>query len=178
MLTPNKSRPIIDLEKELEQGGISQIHFDTRYQVLKEKQKFFGFSSPRRFWYAIGMPIMVLFFSLLFLNVSSLLPDRSIRKATRFASTIALFIALYFIIYVLWPGQDLPENIYYVSLVSVSVCATALGYFIVNNRFNLTLKIQKLIRFISVDTFVKYVKEEDKDDYLDDSFSVYDDITK
>lgn len=169
---------MIALEEKLEEGKVTQDYYDKNYPLLKEAQKFFGFSSPRRFWYAIGMPLMVLYFSLLFLSVVNLLPDKSIRKAIRFACTISLFIGLYFTIYVLWPGTDFPESLYYVSLLLMSLMATSMGYFLVNYRLSLTLKIRRLVRFITIEAFGKYVRKEDQEKYLDDSFEVYDDILK
>jgi len=178
MTFPKKSNEIIALEYKLEDGKISQPSFDEKIHVLKEEQKMFGFSSPRRFWYALGLPLTLFFFALLFLGIINMVMDKDIRKAIYFSSFILLFISVYHIVWVLWPGEDLPKNLYHLSIVLMSLTASVMANLLIRYRLNLQQRIEKLIHFISIDAYFKYVKQEDRPEYMKDSYDVYDDITK
>lgn len=178
MSFPKKSKSILALEQKFESGFISQYQYNEELPKLKEAQKVFGFSNSRRFWYAIGLPLTLFFFAILFLSLTELISEISMKKVCRFAALVLFFTSIYQIIWVLWPNQDLPKTAYHLSIITMSAMATFISHLLIKYRTGLKHKIGRLIRFISVDAYFKYINQEDRDEYLQDSFSVYDDITK
>ncbi len=173
---PKKSPAIKALQLQADQGAISDSSYREELTKLKEQQKMLGFSSPRRFWYAMGLPITLFFFATLFLVVMDLISDRGIRAAVRFSGFILFFIAVYHLVWVLWPGQDLPKNLYHLSIAAMAMSAAFLAFAIISHRKGLRAKIERLIRFISIDSYDKYIKVEDRPEYMKDSYEVYDEI--
>ena len=178
MLMQNESKEMTTLEIQLNDGEISKEYYDQTYPILKEKQKFFGFSSPRRFWYAMGTPITMLFFALLILTTAHLIGEQTVRKAIYFSSLILLFISTYHIVWVFWPRNDFPKNLYHLSIALMSISTTVVAILLLKYRLGLQSRIEKLIHFISIDAYFKYIKQEDKPEYMKDSYEVYDEIIK
>lgn len=178
ILYPKKSKQIVVLEKKLEQNLISKEFYDLELSTIKEEQKLFGFRDARMFWYAFGLPLTMFFFAVLFMFFTSLVSDPSMNIVGRFSAIILFFIASYHIIWILWPRQDLPKSLYHLSIVLIAALATCISLLLIRYKYGLKHKIGKLIRFISVDAYFKYIKQEDRETYIQDSFSVYDDITK
>lgn len=58
---PKVSSEIKSLNVRYDEGTISKSEFTIARKLLKEKYSVFGFSNMRRFVYAIGMPIALLF---------------------------------------------------------------------------------------------------------------------
>lgn len=178
MFFPHKSESILVLEKKYEQGAILKTQYDTQLVQLKAEQSFMGFTNARRFWYAAGMPTTMFFFAILFLIASEAIGDRNIRRAIRFSSLVFFLISVYQLVWVLWPGQDLPKSMYHLAIAVMSVIATIICYLLTRYKLGLKTKIERLIRFISIEAYFKYIKQEDRQEYLQDSFSVYDEISK
>ena len=178
MLFPKKSIEIVTLEAGYDNGEISETSYVERLEKAKEEQKLFGFSSVRRFWYAIGQPIALFYFSLIFLGFSSRITDNDLKKAARFSGGCMFFISTYYLIWVMWPNQDLPKSLYHLAIALMSMMGAITAVLINRYKSSLTHKIQRLIGFISFEIYNKYIEKKDRDEFIDDSFSVFDEITK
>ncbi len=176
MTLPKKSPALVALQLKADQGSLETTFYEKELAKLKEAQKMMGFSSPRRFWYAIGLPITLFFFATLFLLIMDSVNDPSIVNAIRFSAFILLFIAIYHLVWVLLPGQDLPKNLYHLSIAGMSITAAFLAFSMVSHRKTLKSKIERLIRFISVESYDKYISIDDRPEYMKDSYEVYDEI--
>jgi len=166
------------LKRKFQDDSLSKSQFDVEYKSAKEEFKFFGFKSPRKFLYAIGRSVTIFYLGLYLMFTLSFINDPNLKRATVFLSFLATGIGIYFIIWAFWARGDFPKNWYYTLMVLSSILGAFIAYWLTNYRFSLKQKIEKLIRFISVDAYFKYVKQEDREEYIDDSFTVYDDITK
>jgi len=178
MLVPKNSEQIVGLEKKYEQNEVSESYYELQLAVLKEDQKLFGYRSPRTFLYAIGTPITMLFFALLVLSITHLIGEQVIRLAIYFSTLCLLFIAVYHIVWIFWPRNDFPKNLYHLSIALMSLFAILIARLLMKYRLSLQSRIEKLIHFISIDAYFKYVKKRDKPEYIKDSYDVYDDIIK
>ena len=60
----------------------------------------------------------------------------------------------------------------------MSISTTVVAILLLKYRLGLQSRIEKLIHFISIDAYFKYIKQEDKPEYMKDSYEVYDEIIK
>ncbi len=178
MLAPKKSIEIQLLESNLENGTVSNQDFEELLPILKKKQKYLGYFNFRSFLYAIGTPIAMFYFSILMLVTVNHIEEKLLRQSLRFAFLISLYISSYLIIWVLLPPSDFPKGLYHLSIGLISFGALCLSWFLIAYRNDVRIKIVKLIHFISVETYDKYIRSEDKKSFVKDSYKVYDEITK
>ncbi|GMN06534.1 hypothetical protein MTsPCn5_19230 [Croceitalea sp. MTPC5] len=178
MIFPKKSVKIIALESRFNNEEITESQFNYQLSILKKEFKFIGFSSPRKFWFAIGKPIFMLYLGLFLFFIFPYINDTQLRGSTKILGILSTLSASYFIVWTLWYRGDFPRHWYYICIGLFSIASTFMAYAIINFRESLSIKISQLIRFISVDAYFKYIKHEDRDAYLQDSFTIYDQITK
>jgi len=178
MIYPKTPKQLVVLEETFSKGNISEKEYKLQRENLKEEIKLFGFRSARHFWFAIGRSITIFYLGIYLMFCTPFINEPSLQKITRLISFLTTGIGLYFMIWAFWPRGDFHKNLYYISMIIVSVFGTFVAYWLTNFRLELKRKIGTLIRFIAVDAYHKYVKKEDRDEYLQDSYSVYDEITK
>ncbi len=175
---PKESAEIRILKKEFEKKELSSTHYEQQLSFLKEKQKFLGFPNIRSFWYASGLPITLFIFALILTSIKSVIRDTGYQKIVNFAASALLFVSLYHLIWILWPGKDLPNSVYYTAIVFMAILGSILSRYIVLQRFGVWTKIGVLMEFISVKVYSDYIDKADRRSFTEDSFEVYDKITK
>ncbi|UOB18617.1 hypothetical protein [Abyssalbus ytuae] len=142
-------------------------------EQLKESEKFIGFSNIRKFWFAIGKPITMLYYGFLLAYVTSYINDRTLKKAMYISSMILLLISIYFVTWTLWYRQDFPENLYYITIGVISVVSAFASYYLISHRNNLAIKIQYLVNFISKKIYTRYIADQDKKEFVNESLQLY-----
>ncbi len=177
MLAPRDSPEIVQLEAKLDSGDITEAEYNSALPVLKKEQKYLGYFNFRSFLYAIGTPIAMFYFSLLMLIAVNNIQEKLLRKSMRFAFLISIYISSYLICWVIFPRSDFPDGMYHFSLGVMALATLAFSWFLIAYKNDVREKIVKLIHFISIDTYTKYIRQEDKREFMNDSYKVYDDIT-
>jgi hypothetical protein len=171
MLYPRVNPQFTVLDQQLENNVITQNTYDLKYKALKESEKFVGFFTVRKFWYAIGKPISMFYFALLLIYLYPfILIDKKIKRIVGASIVLFLFISMYFIVWTLWHRQDFPKELYYWAIGIVSIIGSMISIFIINYDKDKTLRsnIHMLLRFIVNDVKNKYISEEDKAEFIED----------
>lgn len=178
MLFPKTNAKVVELRIDLDNGLITQESYDEKTAVLIQDARTFGFPNARKFWYAIGKPLLLLYVSFYLIFLYPLISDKVLKESTKIFSSLLCFVAFYFVVWTFWYRGDLPKPLYYAAIGIASIAGAGIANLTINYKYGLKLKIQLLIKFISVDAYDKYVKEEDREEYMDDSYTVYKEITK
>ncbi len=149
---PKVNQEVKVLNTNFKNATISEEEFRTQKQLLYTKYQVFGFSNMRRFTYAIGMPIAILFCSLLFFAISQFIFDQTAILGTLIAASIFLFTSLYFILWTIWPydsnKNDFSEGTYYIVMILVSISVTVTCFLFIISKSNYDLKIKELIKLV------------------------------
>ncbi len=160
---------------------ISQEQYDICYKEAKNNCKVFGFNNIRKFWYAAGKNICMLFFSLVLMYASFFINDREVKKIAFICSFLFMGISVYFVIWVFWWDSDFPKYVYYTAIAVASLLSTTMCYFVLGH-FNKILKylynIRKLTDFLIGDVEKKYVDKKKSKDYTIDVVNVLDSLEK
>ncbi len=176
MLFPKTPTELVTLRIQYDNNQILESEYKQKYEIFVEDNRLFGFPNARKFWYSIGKPILILYFAIYLLLIYPSISDRSLQKSTKILGLLSTFTATYFIIWTLWYKADFPKMLYYWSIGIASVTGTFVAAMVIDYRQNLRLKIEKLIHFISIDAYSKYIKKEDRPEYMKDSYEVYDEL--
>lgn len=153
----------------LEKGEISNNEYTVLVEKLEFEEKIFGFDNKRKFWFAIGKPISMLYFSLVFLYLSQFIKVKSdLEKAVKLIVVLYLFISLYFIIWTFWHRKDFPKHLYYIGIGVGSVFGTLISKFLLTPRQIMIKNVHSLLRFIVIDIKNKYISNKDKSDFVND----------
>ncbi len=175
VLYPKKSPQFKVLKQQLDDGKITQETYASKYKTLQKSKRFIGFTNIRKFWYAIGKPISMLYFALLLIYVYPfIIIDKKVKRIVGGSIILFLFISMYFIVWTLWHRQDFPKELYYWAIGIVSIIGSMISIFIINYNKDKTMlmNLHSLMRFIVNDVKHKYVAEEDKarfvEDYMDE----------
>ncbi len=172
MFFPKESTEIINLKKSYKQDQINKETYSIQLKALKEKQKFIGFPNQRTFWYNMGKPITLLYFSLLLMGIYPFIGEEYLRKAIQFSAVILGFVSFYFITWVLWDRNDFPKTAYYMAMGIIAVLSTFLAIFLINHRKSLLSKIRLLTSFIVLKG-KSHVPEENKKAYVKDYLKTF-----
>ncbi len=203
-IVKNRDFELNKLVKDLEIEKITATQFTKQYQEVKEnsrqnlkeytkkkkqllaKYKYKGFNAYYFFLFAIGTPIMALVLSFLFFYIL-MNPVTSMLKKFVFSifGSLFLFTSSYFVLHAMFAEQvyngDFPEDWYltiirYVPIL-ISFTIPLLFYHYQTIEQNLKKAINNLIVFIAQSD--KYIEtDEKKKQHLEDSFEVFDEITK
>jgi hypothetical protein len=171
MLYPKVNPQFAVLDQQLGNNVIAQDSYDLQYAALKESEKFVGFFTIRKFWYAIGKPISMFYFALLLIYVYPfVLMDKNVKRVVGSSIVLFLFISIYFIIWALWHRKDFPRELYYWAIGVASIIGSMISIFIINYDKDKTMRsnVHMLLRFIVNDVKNKYVSEEDKTSFVED----------
>lgn len=161
---PNKANlPLQALKKEYKAQKITRAV----YILKKQELTYFGYDNKTKFWYAIGKPIAMLYFSIALLYASFYIGHKTIRTNIRIVAISASLISFYFIIWAFWYRADLPKTLYYTAIGIISILATTATYGILKSRNKLVKKIQLLTAHI-VFKGKKHVAPENKEGYTVD----------
>jgi len=165
MFFPKNSKEIVNLKKSYKQDQISKETYTDQLKILKEKQKFIGFPNQRTFWYNMGKPITLLYFSLLLIGIYPFLSDKYLRRAVKFSAIIMGFVSFFFIIWVLWDRNDLPKTAYYIAMGIIAILSTFLAISLINHRNSLLARIRLLTSFIVLKGKL-YVSKKNEEAYF------------
>lgn len=152
ILFPKKAQEKIELEKAYDSGNISKDYYLMKRKELKKRYKFAGFTNVRRFMYAFGLPVALFFCSLTLLYSSKYITDSKIKKGILFSYYCFHFTALYFMSWTLWAykkGSDLPIELYYLSLIFISVLISISNYYLINGRISIRERLLQNIRLLT-----------------------------
>ena len=189
---PKVNQEVKVLNTNFKNATISEKEFRTQKELLYKKYQVFGFSNIRRFAYAIGMPIAILFCSLLFFAISQFIFDQTAILGTLVAASIFLFTSLYFILWTIWPydsnRNDFSEGTYYIVMTLVSISVTVTCFLFIISKSNYDLKIKELVHLVFnarkgwYSTLEKHEHEEvvknKKSQFDDNMYEVFEKVSK
>ncbi|WP_271729900.1 hypothetical protein [Aquimarina algiphila] len=166
---PKKHAQFAIYEKQLEQRELSTKGYDLKVENLKASEKFIGFTNIRKFWYAIGKPIAMLYFSLLLVYIYPfIILDKHIRWVAGISASLFLFISIYFIVWTLWPRQDFPKHLYYWAIGLVALVGTVISALINSYHIKRQKNLHSWLYFVIRDIKRKYISAEDKEQFVRD----------
>ncbi len=93
------------------------------YELIRKKYTYFGYSSKRRMWFAIGLPLLLLYISSLLLYCSTKIENDFIKKIIGLISFFSTLISFYLLIWALWYRADFPKNWYYIAIGFLSIAS-------------------------------------------------------
>ncbi|MEM9687258.1 MAG: hypothetical protein AAF934_10105 [Bacteroidota bacterium] len=163
MLYPKTDPNIEQLREKLESGEISRAEF----KIQKKPYTFFGYETKKRFWYAIGQPLTILYFSLMLLYTSTYIVFKELKILLRIATFIGASISFYFIVWTFWYRGDFPLKAYYISIGIISLLSAYVSYLLIVFRDTLLVKIKILTSFI-VEKGRSHVPKENEEAYVSD----------
>lgn len=157
---PVKANEIIQLEQQYDQRLISQSSFNQKRTVLKEKYEVFGFSTLRRFLFAIGVAVSVFCVASVFF-IGLLVYENTIIKKALFISAISFLInGIYYMSWVFWENPDLPMWLYHLILLGITLLISFGLYNLYKYLTNITSSIQVLRGNLdTLDRDIEFIKE-------------------
>ncbi|TSE03049.1 hypothetical protein [Aquimarina algiphila] len=144
----------------------------------------FGFKKMSSLLFAVGLPILSISASLLLFLASKSILQKDLSKVFRIFSYLFGFVGFFFLSWTLAPSiNDFNPILYYLSMIGISIVMVFVNkglssYIIDFNNSNeiLLLNIRKLTRHIGINIKKKYIKDEDRKDYLIDTIDVIDSL--
>lgn len=156
-------------DKQLEQNELSQETYELKVETLKASEKFIGFSNIRKFWYAAGKPIAMLYFAILLVYIYPfIILDKQVRWIVGVSASLFLFISLYFITWTLWHRQDFPKHLYYWAIGLVALVGTGISILINSYHIKRQKNLHAWLYFVIRDIKRKYISAEDKEQFIRD----------
>ena len=145
----------------------------TAYEEVSKKHKIFGFRSTKIFLGHLGMPVVATALGIYLLLLFFKEEDLFFRKVTLSFSLAGLVTGLFFVIWVFYPSPDVPEWAYISLLLIFSIIGTLAAYLIGSytyniSQINLVQKTQHLLHFITFDIKKKYIRKEDRKEFVSD----------
>ncbi|PKH49512.1 hypothetical protein CXF68_01880 [Tenacibaculum sp. Bg11-29] len=169
IMFPNtKNTQLEQVKKDYKLGKLERKEYITR----KREVTYFGYTNLRKFWYSTGKPISMLYFSILILYSSFYINVKEIKNALRIASTLAILISFYFIIWAFWYRADFPEELYYLVIGIVSILSTVVSYNMIKSRNQILNKIKLLTNHIVLKG-KNHVPNENKKEYVKDYLKTF-----
>ncbi len=182
--------PKVDTEFAFEQANLLDM-FETnaiskeQYEIClieaENSAKVFGFTNIRKFWYAAGKNICLLFSSFILMYISFFITDIYVKKIATACSFMFMGISGYFVIWVFWWDSDFPSIVYHICIVLLSVVLTLISYILLkhfNTLYKYIRNTYKLTDFILDDIDVKYIDKNKSKDYTIDIVNVLDSLEK
>ncbi len=169
ILYPKKHPDFAIYAKQLEEKTISEDTYTLKVDELKANEKFIGFSNIRKFWYAAGKPLAMLYFAILLVYIYPfVILDKHVRWIVGFSASLFLFISLYFVTWTLWHRQDFPKELYYWAIGLVAVVGTGISILINNYHIKRKKNLHAWLYFVIRDVKRKYISAEDKEQFIKD----------
>ena len=147
----------LSLERAYDEGTIDKDHYLIEKNRLKEKYKFAGFTNIRRFFYAIGLPISIFLCSFILLICHKYIENINVKRGALVSGFCFQFTSLYFITWTIWAykkSEDFPIELYYCSIILISILASMSIYYILKTCLSKTEKLQKALNAISSFAFI------------------------
>jgi len=173
MLYPNTNPDITQLKAKYRNKEISKAE----YYVQREQFTFFGYETKKRFWYAIGKPIAILYFSLMLLYASTHIVLDDLKRMFRITTFIGISISSFFIVWTFWPRGDFPITAYYTSIGVIATLSAYTSYLLIVFRNSLVKKIRLLTSFI-IDSRQSYVPKEKEKEYTRDYLETFEKLVE
>ncbi len=149
---PKTAHEVLVLNIKYEEGKITKAKYLEDKKVLKKKYETFGFSTKRRFLFAIGLPLALFCCSMILLYVSQFITNSPVKRGSIFAGLSFQFTAIYFIVWTLWAytyeEKDFSKSAYYSIIVLSSILMTFTIYQFQKSISHNNSKIRELIGFI------------------------------
>ncbi len=146
------------------------------YNILikeKEKQRIFGFRNLKIFFSNLAMPLVtvLLSFTLLFLSYKE--EDLFLKRILFFLSFFGSISGLFYLVWIFYPEKDISNRVYFAMFFLVSILSFILIRFYIKYSYSLIqlkskIFIQKLLYYIIKEIKDKYIKKEDKKEYVQD----------
>ena len=173
MLYPKTNPNIEQLKEKYRNKEFSKAE----YYVQRESFTFFGYSTKRKFWYAIGKPISTLYFLLILFYATTYIGFKELKAALRVITFMGTSISFYFIVWAFWHREDFPLKAYYISIGVISVLSAYASYLLIVFRDSLLAKIKILTSFI-VNKGSTYISKEDEEAYVRDYLKTFKKVIK
>jgi hypothetical protein len=174
MLYPNeKNVALTELKDSYKKGEIDK----ESYVIKKSELTYFGYTNKRKFWYAIGKPISMLYFSLMLLYSSFFISENVLKSTLKKISILGVSISFYFIVWAFWYRGDFPIHLYYIAIGAVSIFSTVVSYFVIKSRNSMIQKIRILTNHIVL-RGKKHVADENKKGYILDYMKTFKKISE
>lgn len=149
----------------------------TREQYIEQRiaVTYFGYQNMRKFWYSIGKPLSMVYFSFLLMYSSFYINEKQLKKAIQLGSFMAALVSTYFIIWAFWYRADFEEHLYFIAIGIISILSTATSFRIIKQRNSILDKIRILTNHI-VFKGKKHVPQENKKEYVKDYLETFNKI--
>ncbi len=166
---PKKHSDFALYAKQLEEKTISETVYEQKVETLEASEKFIGFTNMRKFWYAAGKPIAMLYFAILLVYIYPfIILDKQVRWIVGISASLFLFISLYFVTWTLWHRQDFPKQLYYWAIGLVALVGTGISILINSYHIKRQKNLHNWLYFVIRDVKRKYVSAEDKEQFIKD----------
>lgn len=166
---PKKHSDFARFEIQLEQKTIGEDEYALKVEALEASEKFIGFSNVRKFWYAIGKPIAMLYFAIMLVYIYPfIILDKQVRWIVGISAFLFLFISLYFVTWTLWHRQDFPKQLYYWAIGLVALVGTGISVLINSYYIKRQKNLHAWLYFVIRDVKKKYISAEDKEQFIRD----------
>ncbi len=151
------------------------------YEEALENEKLFGFRNVKVFFSHLGMPVVALALGVLLLFLFFKEKNFFFRKVILSFSLVGLIVGLFYLIWVFYPSPDVPQWAYIVLLFLFSIVGTTIAYIITRymyklSKIDLVFKMNNLLHYINFDIKRKYIRKQDRKEYLVDFLSEIDKI--
>ncbi|KAA1244497.1 hypothetical protein [Aquimarina sp. RZ0] len=172
----NQTMLLLNLEKE-------SASFKEQLELVKQKDKVFGFRSIKIFFGHLGMPAVASMLGLYLLILFFKEEDLFFKKVTLSFSIAGLVTGLFYVTWVFYPSPDIPQWAYILLLLLFSVSGTILAFFVGSylyklSQLSLVIKIQNLLSYITFDIKRKYISKQDRQEYISDYLGEIEKLSK
>lgn len=118
MFTSDKSSSVyLQAKKKYKKGDISK----SEYEIIRKKNTYFGYKTKRMLWYAIGMPLLLSYVSIMLMFSSTKLKEDSLKKTIGLIAFCSMLVSFYFLIWAFWYRADFPISWYYICIGVLSL---------------------------------------------------------
>ena len=151
-------------------NDVSEVYLDAKdkfknkeiskseYEVIRRENTYFGYRSKRMLWYAIGMPLLLSYVSVLLLYVASKLEKILLRKIINIISICSSAVSFYFLIWALWYRADFPKHWYYISIGVLSLASVVI--------------IKLIIKLLQHEEFKRVQQQAANNSFLNQGFEI------
>ncbi len=144
VMLPKVPHLVSEIQKEIAVSETPNPELEKQLAIAKEKVKVRGFNTARSFWYAIGQPITMFYFSFVIMLSLRSIGDKYMRQALQVSSIILMTIAVYFITWALWAAGDFPKTYYYIIIGVISILSTWMSFSLIQHFSRVQLMVKRL----------------------------------
>ena len=173
MLYPKTNPDIEHLKEKLKNDEISKAE----YRVQRKPFAYFGYDTKKKFWYAIGQPLTILYLSLMLLYATTYIGFNELKRALRVITFISASVSFYFITWVFWFRGDFPATAYYISIGVIALLSAYASYLLIVFRASLLSRIKLLTSFI-IGKGQSHVPKENEKAYVRDYLETFEKLVE